>query len=102
MRPQLSPRLPHPKTIKHTGREEDANMTTKVVEQQAVSAALIGRWEQLGQKLAALAEEVPENKFNYRPVDGVRTFADVLRHVAFWNRYVAESAYGRKADDTAN
>jgi len=35
-------------------------------------------------------------------VDGVRTFADVLRHVAFWNQYVADSARGRKCDDTAN
>ena len=77
-------------------------MTTKVVQQPTVSAKLIGRWEQVGQKLAALAEEIPESKFNYRPVDGIRTFAEVLRHVAFWNRYVADSARGRKGDDTAN
>ena len=53
-------------------------------------------------KLTALAEEIPENRFDYRPADGVRTFADVLRHVAFWNQYVADSARGRKGDDTAN
>jgi len=35
-------------------------------------------------------------------VDGVRTFGDVLRHVAFWNRYVADSVRGKKADDAAN
>jgi uncharacterized damage-inducible protein DinB len=32
----------------------------------------------------------------------VRTFGDVLRHVAFWNRYVAQVARGAQADDSAN
>jgi len=32
----------------------------------------------------------------------VRAFAEVLRHVAFWNRYVADSLRWRKGDDTAN
>ena len=77
-------------------------MATKVVQQGTVSAKLIGRWEQVCQKLTALAEEVPENKFDCRPVPVVRTFADVLRHVAFWNGYVADSASGRKSDGTAN
>jgi uncharacterized damage-inducible protein DinB len=77
-------------------------MVTKAVQQGTVSARLIDRWEHVCQKLVALAEEVPEIKFEYRPVDDVRTFADVLRHVAFWNRYVADSATGRKGDDTAN
>src|SRR5260370_42054309 len=77
-------------------------MATKAVQQGTVSARLIDRWEQVCQKLTAPAEEVPENKFDYRPVDGVRAFADVLRHVAFWNRYVADSACERKGDNTAN
>ena len=77
-------------------------MATKAVRLGTVSAKLIGRWEQVGQKLSALAEEIPENKFDYRPVDGARTFAEVLRHLAFWNRYVADSARGRKADDATN
>src|SRR5262249_28141970 len=42
--------------------------------QGIVSAKLIGRWEQIGQKLTALAEEVPESNFDYKPVEGVRTF----------------------------
>lgn len=77
-------------------------MATKVVQQGSVSAKLIGRWEQVGNKLTLLAEEFPERKFDYRPAEGMRTIAEVLRHVAFWNRYVADSARGRKPDDTAN
>lgn len=77
-------------------------MAKKAVQQETAAAKLIERWEQVCQKLIVLAESVPENRFDYRPVDGVRTFADVLRHVAFWNRHVADSAHGRKGDDTAN
>jgi uncharacterized damage-inducible protein DinB len=69
---------------------------------QSPSSKLINRWEGINQKLAALAEDFPENKFEYRPVEGTRTFADVLRHVAFWNRYVADSVRGKKVDDTTN
>ena len=77
-------------------------MATKVAEKTTVSTRLIGRWQQVCRKFIALAEEVPEKKFNYTPMDGTRSIADVLRHVAFWNFYVADSARGKKADDSAN
>jgi uncharacterized damage-inducible protein DinB len=77
-------------------------MATTVVPQQTISTKLITRWEQVSDKLAALAEEISANKFDYKPAEHVRSFAEVLRHIAFWNRYVADSARGKKADDTAN
>lgn len=77
-------------------------MTAKTTEKQAFAAMLIGRWEQVGAKLAALAEEFPEEKYETTFVAGVRTFGDVLRHVAFWNRYVFSVARGDQADDSAN
>jgi len=78
-------------------------MTTKTsTEKQAVSTLLIERWEQTGAKLARLAEELPEDKFETAPATSVRTPAEVLRHVAFWNRYVAAIARGDKAEDAAN
>jgi len=63
---------------------------------------LISRWEQAGAKLLALATEFPEEKYETAPVAGVRTFGDVLRHVALWNLYVADIARGNKTDETAN
>ena len=77
-------------------------MASKATQQESVSTKLISHWQQVGEKLAVLAEAIPENKFEYRPVDSVRTPAEVLRHVAFWNRYVADCAHGRKGDDAAN
>ena len=73
-------------------------MTTKAIQPETISSKLISRWEQLGQKLVSLADEIPENKFDYRPTDGVRTLAEVLRHVAFWNLYVADRVRGKKGD----
>jgi uncharacterized damage-inducible protein DinB len=77
-------------------------MATKPIQQATVSSKLIERWEQTSQKLAGLAEEIPENKFDYKPGEDVRSVAAVLRHVAFWNRYVADSARGKKVDDSGN
>jgi uncharacterized damage-inducible protein DinB len=69
---------------------------------QTLSTMLIDQWEQVCEKLAALAERVPEDRYGYRPVEEVRSFADVLRHTAFWNQCVAERAQGKEPDETAN
>jgi uncharacterized damage-inducible protein DinB len=77
-------------------------MASNAVQQETTSTKLINRWELVCQKLSALGEEFPAGKFNSNPIEGTRTVADVLRHVAFWNYYVAETARGHKADDSAN
>jgi len=80
----------------------NTSMTTTSTEKQAFSNMLIGRWEQTGAKLASLAQEFPEGQYEITPFAGVRTFGEVLRHVAFWNQYVADIVRGNKADDAAN
>jgi hypothetical protein len=49
-----------------------------------------------------MAEDFPEAKYDFRPTEGVRTFADQLRHVAFWNMYVAKTMRGEKIDPAIN
>jgi uncharacterized damage-inducible protein DinB len=63
---------------------------------------LTERWEQVSRKLTDLAEAIPDEKFEWTPVQGVRTCGDVLRHVAFWNEYVAASLRGKEFNDAAN
>jgi hypothetical protein len=63
---------------------------------------LLKQWTEIGDKVVKMAEEFPEDKYEFRPVPGVRTFADNLRHVAFWNGYVAKTARGEKADAKQN
>jgi hypothetical protein len=64
--------------------------------------SFLANWNEIGNKLVKLAEDFPEAKFDYKPVDEVRTFADVLRHVAFWNQWVTKTARGEKPDGSAN
>jgi uncharacterized damage-inducible protein DinB len=71
-------------------------------QEKALTTILIGRWEQASRKISELAEVLPADKFESRPVAGTRTFGEVLRHVAFWNQYVADSLRGKEADDTTN
>lgn len=77
-------------------------MNARALAQEDMSTRLIGHWEQVCQKLQALAQEFPAQKFDDKPVDGVRSVAELLRHVAFWNNYVAAKARGEGANDSAN
>lgn len=74
----------------------------KTQQHQTLTAVLAGKWEQSVRKMAELAEALPEDKLESALVDGIRTPGAVLRHVAFWNQYVADSLHGRATDDTAN
>lgn len=77
-------------------------MNARAIVQEDMSTQLIGHWEQVCQKLEALAQEFPAQKFDHKPVDGVRSVAELLRHVAFWNDYVAAKVGGERANDSAN
>ena len=63
---------------------------------------LLRHWTEIGDKVVKMAEEFPEDKYEFRPVPGVRTFADNLRHVAFWNTYVSKQIKGEKIDPKIN
>jgi uncharacterized damage-inducible protein DinB len=56
----------------------------------------------LSRKLVDLGEAIPADNFDKAPLIGVRSCAEVLRHVAFWNDYVAGTLRGKKVDDSAN
>jgi len=70
--------------------------------EQTTRDVLLKQWTDISEKVVQLAEEFPEDKYDFRPVSGVRTFGDQLRHVAFWNGYVAKTARGEKADTKLN
>lgn len=75
-------------------------MTEKA--EHPVATMLIGRWEAAAKKFMELAEVLPDDKFEVELVKGARTCGGVLRHVAYWNRYVADSLQGNKAHGSAN
>ena len=63
---------------------------------------LATRWSEIGDKMVKLAEEFPEDRYDARPVPEIRSFADQLRHVAFWNRHVQKTLRREEADGDAN
>lgn len=65
-------------------------------------SVLSNRWSEIGDKIVALAKEIPAERYAYRPSDDVRSFAEQLRHVAFWNRYVEGVLAGHEPDGAAN
>jgi uncharacterized damage-inducible protein DinB len=77
-------------------------MTAGMQQQDALTVVLVGRWEQSSRKIAELAEVIPAEKFDSRPLAEIRRISELLRHVAFWNQYVVDVLRGKKADDTGN
>jgi hypothetical protein len=63
---------------------------------------LLEQWTDVGQRVIKMAEDFPAEEYDYRPTPEVRTFADVMRHVAFWHTYVQKTARGEKADPKQN
>lgn len=64
--------------------------------------SLVASWVEISDKIVAMAEDFPEEKYGYQATKDVRTFADNLRHVAFWNRYVTAQMKGEKIDPRIN
>ena len=64
--------------------------------------AIVGSWVEIGEKIVTMAEDFPEEKYNFKAKPEIRTFADNLRHVAFWNRYVTAQIKGEKMDPKPN
>jgi DinB family protein len=64
--------------------------------------ALAGQWTEITNKIATMAADFPDAKYDFRPSPEVRTFADQLRHVGFWNLYVVKSMKGEKIDPAIN
>jgi uncharacterized damage-inducible protein DinB len=77
-------------------------MTIAESTEQYVANLLAQRWEQTSQKILDLADAIPADNFESTPVAGLRTCGAVIRHVAFWNRYVADSLAGKAANDSGN
>ncbi len=52
----------------------------------------------VNKKIMAMAQDFPESKYDYRPGPDVRSFAEVILHVAASNNYVAKTANGEKLE----
>ena len=66
----------------------------------SLSQAVLDSWNGIGRKLTAMAEDFPEDKYNFKPSAVQRSFAEQLLHVAGSNDLFTDVAQGKKpADD---
>jgi uncharacterized damage-inducible protein DinB len=61
-----------------------------------VSSAVRTAWDGAKRNLAQSAELMPESDYTFRPVDTVRTFGQILAHVAGANYVFCSAAKGEK------
>src|ERR1700676_3331699 len=60
------------------------------------SQVVLAQWNEIGRKLIAMAEDFPEDKYEFKPVPAPRTFAAQLLHVAGSMSYFTDPADGKK------
>lgn len=60
------------------------------------SQAVLEQWNDIGRKLIAMAEDFPEDKYEYKPHPDSRTFASNLLHACASMYYFTDPAQGQK------
>jgi uncharacterized damage-inducible protein DinB len=87
-------------TIAMTGALAAAQDTAKkdAPPKPAVSPtqALLDSWNDVGRKLIAMAEDFPEDKYDFKPTPAQRTFAEQLLHAANSNYFFTNPVMGLK------
>jgi uncharacterized damage-inducible protein DinB len=63
----------------------------------SLSKAVLDSWNDIGRKLIAMAEDFPEDKYDFKPTAAQRTFAEQLLHAAGGNYFFINPAKGLKA-----
>ena len=66
---------------------------------QSSSQVLLDSWNDVGRKLIAMAEDLPEDKYDFKPTPAQRTFAEQLLHAAGGNYFFINPAKGLKAPE---
>jgi uncharacterized damage-inducible protein DinB len=61
---------------------------------------LLISWRDIARKLSEMAEDFPEEKYDWKPASGVRSFAEQLLHAAGFIKFVAANAEGRNPPET--
>jgi len=60
------------------------------------SKVVLDSWNEIGRKLTAMAEDFPEDKYDFKPTPAQRTFAEQLLHAAGSCYYFTNTVTGQK------
>lgn len=63
---------------------------------RSASEAVLMQWNDIGRKLIAMAEDFPEDKYDFKPTPAVQSFAERLIHAAHANQFFINGVLGQK------
>jgi len=76
--------------------KQDAMKKDAVKPPDSPSKVVLDTWNDIGRKLIAMAEDFPEDKYDFKPTPAQRSFAEQLLHMAGANYYFTNLATGQK------
>ena len=75
---------------------QDMKKDVAVKPADSPSKVLLDSWNEIGRKLIAMAEDFPEDKYDFKPTPAQRTFAEQLLHAANANYFFTDAAIGQE------
>jgi hypothetical protein len=75
---------------------QDAATKATIKPADSPSKVVLDSWNDIGRKLIAMAEDFPEDKYDFKPTPAQRTFAGHLLHAAAINYFFTNPALGQK------
>ena len=79
-----------------TGAPQDAQKKDASKATPTETEIVLFQWNDIGRKLIAIAEDLPEDKYDYKPNPDSRTFISQLIHVSASMYYFTDTAQGQK------
>jgi uncharacterized damage-inducible protein DinB len=58
--------------------------------------SVLAAWNDVGDRLITMAKDFPADKYDYKATPEVRSFAEILLHVAATDKFVVDAANGQK------
>lgn len=80
-----------------THAQEAAKKAVAAKPAPSASQAVLQNWNEIGRKLIAMADDLPDSKYDYKPTPAVGSFAQRLIHAAAANYFFTNLALGKKA-----
>lgn len=77
--------------------QDSAKKDAPIKPPDSPSKVVLDTWNDVGRKIIAMAEDFPEDKYDFKPTPAQRTFAEQLLHAASVNYYFTNPVMGKPA-----
>lgn len=85
-----------------TASAQDMDKKGAVKPAAGPAQAVLDQWNDIGRKLIAMAEDFPEDKYDFKAAPTVQTFAQRLIHAAHANDFFINTVNGKKMPEMAD